>query len=147
MRDGVRYTGLWLNEKGLLRALDAEGLTLKGSISNVTSEAFMIRNTNRDKATRARYVQLAAQRKVPCRCVWLQTTKEESFHLNGFRGSHGTAGETGKRQVPDVVLHTYFKRLEPPKQSEGFASMDTIGFVPGPFRNQQHFEAFYQFYN
>tara|TARA_A100001037_G_C15131229_1_gene628786 strand:+ start:1626 stop:2588 length:963 start_codon:yes stop_codon:yes gene_type:complete len=50
MRDGVRYTGLWLNEKGLLRALDAEGLTLKGSISNVTSEAFMIRNTNRDKA-------------------------------------------------------------------------------------------------
>ena len=49
-RDGVRYTGLWLNEKGLLRALDAEGLTLKGSISNVTSEAFMIRNTNRDKA-------------------------------------------------------------------------------------------------
>ena len=49
-RDGVRYTGLWLNEKGVLRALDAEGLTLKGSISNVTSEAFMIRNTNRDKA-------------------------------------------------------------------------------------------------
>ena len=49
-REGVRYTGLWLNEKGLLRALDAEGLTLKGSISNVTSEAFMIRNTNRDKA-------------------------------------------------------------------------------------------------
>ena len=49
-RDGVRYTGLWLNEKGWLRALDAEGLTLKGSISNVTSEAFMIRNTNRDKA-------------------------------------------------------------------------------------------------
>ena len=50
MRGGVRYTGLWLNEKGLMRALDAKGLTLKGSISNVTSEAFMIRNTNRDKA-------------------------------------------------------------------------------------------------
>lgn len=49
MRDGVRYTGLWLNEKGLARALDTEGLTLKGSISNVTSEAFMIRNTNRDR--------------------------------------------------------------------------------------------------
>ena len=49
-RDGVRYTGLWLNEKGMQRALDAEGLTLKGAISNVTSEAFMIRNTNRDKA-------------------------------------------------------------------------------------------------
>lgn len=50
MRDGVRYTGLWLNEKGLLRALDANGLTLKGSISNVASESFMIRNTNRDRA-------------------------------------------------------------------------------------------------
>ena len=127
--------------KTLPRCLKAVGVALDNK------QTVLVDNTNRDKATRARYVQLAAQRKVPCRCVWLQTTKEESFHLNGFRGSHGTAGETGKRQVPDVVLHTYFKRLEPPKQSEGFASMDTIGFVPGPFRNQQHFEAFYQFYN
>lgn len=54
MRPEVRYTGLWLNEKGLLRALETEGLTLKGSISNCASEAFMIRNTNRDRAQNIR---------------------------------------------------------------------------------------------
>ena len=56
-REGIRYTGLWLNEKGLLRALEADGLTLKGAISNVASEAFMIRNTNRDRE-RNRRVQI-----------------------------------------------------------------------------------------
>jgi hydroxymethylglutaryl-CoA lyase len=49
-RDGVHYTGLWLNEKGLLRAIATGGLDLQGSVSNCASEAFMIRNTNRDRA-------------------------------------------------------------------------------------------------
>ena len=48
-RDGVRYTGLWLNERGLHRALDAKDLFMRGSISNVASESFMIRNTNRNR--------------------------------------------------------------------------------------------------
>lgn len=48
---GVHHTALWLNEKGFLRALDADGLTLRGSISNCASEGFMIRNTNRDRKT------------------------------------------------------------------------------------------------
>ena len=45
----VKYTGLWLNERGLERALAADDLYMRGSISNVASEAFMIRNTNRDR--------------------------------------------------------------------------------------------------
>ena len=44
---GVRYHPLWLNEKGLLRALSHEGLDLRGSVSTATSETFMRRNTNR----------------------------------------------------------------------------------------------------
>jgi hydroxymethylglutaryl-CoA lyase len=64
-RAGIRYTGLWLNEKGLIRALAADGLTLKGSISNCASEAFMIRNTNRDRAQnlRVQYIQVALYKK------------------------------------------------------------------------------------
>ena len=46
---GIAYTALWLNEKGLLRALEAEGLAMRGSISNCASEGFMIRNMNRDR--------------------------------------------------------------------------------------------------
>lgn len=49
-RPGVRYTALWLNEKGFERAASAEGLHLKGSLSTSASEGFMIRNTNQDFA-------------------------------------------------------------------------------------------------
>jgi hydroxymethylglutaryl-CoA lyase len=43
----VRYTALWLNQKGLERALATERLGLKASISMCASEGFMQRNQNR----------------------------------------------------------------------------------------------------
>jgi len=46
-REGVRYDVLWLNERGFKRALEHDGLDLRGSISTTTSEAFMRNNTNR----------------------------------------------------------------------------------------------------
>ncbi|MGO8914466.1 MAG: hydroxymethylglutaryl-CoA lyase [Stellaceae bacterium] len=54
-RDGVRYTALWLNEKGLERAIALKGrLSLRGTISLCTSEPFIRRNQNRDLAENAR---------------------------------------------------------------------------------------------
>ncbi len=45
--DGIRYTALWLNERGLERALATDGLFLKGSITTSASETFMKLNQNR----------------------------------------------------------------------------------------------------
>ena len=45
---GVRYSVLWLNERGLERALAKDGIEMRGSISTTASETFMISNTNRD---------------------------------------------------------------------------------------------------
>lgn len=54
-RPGVHYTGLWLNEKGLERALvHADRLSFKGNISLCASEKFMIRNQNRNMEENAR---------------------------------------------------------------------------------------------
>lgn len=50
----VRYTVLWLNEKGLERALAAEGVFLKGSITTAASETFMKLNQNRGFADNIR---------------------------------------------------------------------------------------------
>ena len=44
---GVKYTALWLNERGLRRAMAAPGLALRGSLSTTTSETFMRHNTDR----------------------------------------------------------------------------------------------------
>lgn len=58
--EGVHYTALWFNEAGLRRALAfADRLTLRGSIALSASEAFSIRNLNRDRAG-----NLAALRKL-----------------------------------------------------------------------------------
>ena len=44
---GVRYTGLWLNDKGLARALASGKLDVKGSLSLTASEKFLRRNQKR----------------------------------------------------------------------------------------------------
>ena len=47
---GVRYTALWLNEKGLQRAIASGKLDVRGSISLTASERFLQRNQNRTLA-------------------------------------------------------------------------------------------------
>lgn len=46
-KPGVAHHVLWLNEKGLTRALACKDLEMFGSISTTTSETFMGMNTNR----------------------------------------------------------------------------------------------------
>ena len=49
-KPGVRYTALWLNDKGLERAIATQRLDIKGSLSLTASEAFLKRNQNRTHA-------------------------------------------------------------------------------------------------
>jgi len=46
-RDGVRYTGLWLNLRGLQRAR-AAGLDVNGTLGLSASETFSVRNNGKD---------------------------------------------------------------------------------------------------
>lgn len=46
-KPGVRYTGLWLNDKGLERAIATGKLDIRGSLSLTASEKFLLRNQKR----------------------------------------------------------------------------------------------------
>jgi len=46
-RPGITYRGLWLNAKGLERALDTPNIDIDGRVHITASEAFVKRNTNR----------------------------------------------------------------------------------------------------
>jgi len=46
-REGIRYTALWLNQKGLERALAVGRLDVQGSIALTASPTFLRRNQNR----------------------------------------------------------------------------------------------------
>ena len=54
-REGVRYTALWLNEKGLERALaQRDRLAISGRVAVCASERFIMRNQNLDFAANIR---------------------------------------------------------------------------------------------
>lgn len=55
-RPGVNFTGLWLNQRGLERAIATNKLAMEGKLTLYASNAFLKRNQNRDPAQ-----QLAAQ--------------------------------------------------------------------------------------
>jgi hydroxymethylglutaryl-CoA lyase len=48
-KPGVRYTGLWLNDKGLERAIATQKLDIRGSLSLTASEKFLLRNQKRTR--------------------------------------------------------------------------------------------------
>jgi hydroxymethylglutaryl-CoA lyase len=56
-RPGIKYTGLWLNEKGLERARATGKLALEGKISIYASEKFSMRNNNRTTAQEFEYAR------------------------------------------------------------------------------------------
>src|SRR5512145_2919729 len=45
-KPGVRYSGLWLNEQGLHRAIATQKIDVKGRIVLCASEPFLARNQN-----------------------------------------------------------------------------------------------------
>ncbi|KAF8609982.1 PNK3P-domain-containing protein [Ceratobasidium sp. AG-I] len=57
----------------------------------------VIDNTNRDKATRAEYIQLAKRFKVPIRCVWFDVPLELAWHNNMYRAFYSQ---------PSVLVNT-----------------------------------------
>jgi hydroxymethylglutaryl-CoA lyase len=62
VQPGVAYLGLWLNEKGLVRARATGKLTLEGKISLYPSEKFLMRNNNRTFAQQTEYVHRVLDR-------------------------------------------------------------------------------------
>ncbi|EUC62214.1 polynucleotide phosphatase/kinase [Rhizoctonia solani AG-3 Rhs1AP] len=58
----------------------------------------VVDNTNRDKATRAEYIEVAKRLKRPIRCVWFDIPPELAWHNNMYRAFH--------ERVPDAESTT-----------------------------------------
>jgi hydroxymethylglutaryl-CoA lyase len=100
-RDGVRYTALWLNEKGLERAIALKGrLALRGNISLCASEPFIRRNQNRGLAENARVqhaqIELFLQNGVPVESISVMAVFGCNF-----------AGEIPVKTVIDTVAEGF----------------------------------------
>ncbi|EQC36121.1 hypothetical protein SDRG_06237 [Saprolegnia diclina VS20] len=100
-------------------------------------KSVVIDNTNRDVKSRKSWIEMATAEGVSVRCFYLDLPKPLVFHLNAFRALmkqlHPDAAEH-KSDVPDMVIHGFFKNLVPPSVDEGFASVVHVPFcaVPSP---------------
>ncbi|CAM9319329.1 unnamed protein product [Ectocarpus sp. 12 AP-2014] len=115
--------------KSLKRCEREAGERLRGGRSVV------IDATNAGRGTRAGWLDLARQHGATARCIYLTTPKEACFHLNAFRGCNPWSPEGERRIVPDVVIHTWFKYLDPPHKNEGFSE---VVHVPFKMRDLPH---------
>ncbi|CAD5226130.1 unnamed protein product [Bursaphelenchus xylophilus] len=107
-------------------------------------EKVVVDNTNRDKATRKNYIDLARRLSVPIRCVKMNIDYPQAAHLNTFRTVIG-AGKVHKG-VNSFVLKQYFNAYQEPKEEEGFEKVVTCNFVP-KFEKKEHEEIFFRYLN
>jgi bifunctional polynucleotide phosphatase/kinase len=98
----------------------------------------VIDNTNPDVASRAKYINLAKQLNIPCRCFVMTTPRKLAEHLNVFREllSGGKAP-----RIPDIAYNVYQKKFKEPSESEGFTQIIKCNFIP-EFSNLREKELF-----
>uniref|UniRef100_A0A8C5G2E8 PNK FHA domain-containing protein n=1 Tax=Gouania willdenowi TaxID=441366 RepID=A0A8C5G2E8_GOUWI len=99
-------------------------------------------NTNPDKESRKRYVDVAKAAAVSCRCFHFTATLEQAKHNNRFREM--TPSDSKHAKVNDMVFHSYKKHFETPDLSEGFSEILQVHFVPS-FKDSQSETMYRQF--
>jgi len=99
----------------------------------------VIDNTNPSTDSRANFISIAKELKVPCRCFNLKKTidKELNEHLNLFRERL-----VDVRRIPDVAYRSFDSKYEEPTKNEGFSEIYDINFVP-KFKSEKDKELFF----
>jgi len=92
-------------------------------------KSVVIDNTNPKAMTRLLYLKIAKEYKVPTRVVFFDISKEVAMH-NNMQREVNTSRSHFSKKVPSIAIHTYYKYLEHPLESEGFESVIPTSFIP-----------------
>jgi len=97
-------------------------------------------NTNGQKKYRDSFTEILKKQNREYVLVNIDINKEQSFFLNNYR-----AKVKNIIALPDVVIHSYFKKLEKIDKEEGFKEVYKLQFLP-QFKNKKEKELFYQYF-
>uniref|UniRef100_A0A6P7FU23 Uncharacterized protein F21D5.5 n=1 Tax=Diabrotica virgifera virgifera TaxID=50390 RepID=A0A6P7FU23_DIAVI len=86
----------------------------------------VVDNTNVDKESRQRYIEVAKKFGVPCRCFVMNTTFEQSKHNNRFR----ELTDKSHLMVSEIIINNLRKNYQKPVKEEGFDEIVEVPFVP-----------------
>lgn len=90
-------------------------------------KSVVIDNTNPERATRALYIKLAQNAKVPIRCFYFGDNEELSQHNNYYRAVHKP--EEKRDVLSSIAFRTFKSKLQEPSTVEGFEEVKKINFV------------------
>ena len=90
-------------------------------------QSVVVDNTNPAADTRALYIQLARQHRIPVRCYVFHTPLELAKHLNMYR-EKVTGG--AHKHVPRIAYNMYAKKFVVPRKGEGIDEIVDVQFVP-----------------
>lgn len=123
-------------------------LKTKEKCMKVTREALKMKqsvvvdNQNHKADVRQRYISIAKELGVPVRVFLFDIPKDVCMHNNNQRKVNPHQQHSSKA-VSKVIIHTYFKQLERPKESEGIAEVVEINFQPNCFTNKEAKEMYF----
>ena len=86
----------------------------------------VIDNTNPDKETRARYIDIANKYKVNVRCFQMSTTYKQARHNEVYR----QLTDNKHKAINDMVVNAYKSKYCEPDMSEGFTEIVKVNIVP-----------------
>ncbi|XP_065205524.1 uncharacterized protein F21D5.5-like [Planococcus citri] len=98
----------------------------------------VVDNTNPDKESRARYINVGKDFNVPVRAFWMNVSLDHVKHNNAFRKITDTSHEI----IPNYSLNHF--SIEPPDLSEGFSEIVRVNFIP-KFKNDEEEKLYYTY--
>ncbi|XP_011506102.1 PREDICTED: uncharacterized protein F21D5.5 [Ceratosolen solmsi marchali] len=95
-------------------------------------KSVVVDNTNPDKNSRQRYLDIAKKHNVSSRCFVMNINKEHIKHNNIFR----VLTDSTHQVISDMIINSYLKNFIPPTEDEGFSEIVKINFVPS-FKSEE----------
>ncbi|XP_026734315.1 uncharacterized protein F21D5.5 [Trichoplusia ni] len=120
-KSGYNYVAVCRDVLGSWQKCAAEATKLLQKGKSV-----VVDSTNPDKESRARWISLAKETKVECRCAKMTASIAHAKHNNKFR----ELMKINHIPVNDIVYHTYKNKFVEPTTNEGFKQVIEVNFSP-----------------
>ncbi|ESO10945.1 hypothetical protein HELRODRAFT_109229 [Helobdella robusta] len=89
-------------------------------------EKVVVDNTNPDVESREKYLKVARQMNVRCRCFVMTSSFEHSRHNEKFR----EMTDKQHQQINEMVFNSFKSKFKEPDLSEGFDEIVHVNFIP-----------------
>ncbi|KAH8383956.1 hypothetical protein KR009_011419 [Drosophila setifemur] len=86
----------------------------------------VVDNTNVDAASRKKFLALATQLKIPCRCLVMNVSIPQVKHNIAFRN----LSDTKHSKINEMVFNMMKKKYKEPALDEGFITIHKVNFKP-----------------